>query len=151
VDPTEDLIASVLDAVRLDILQVYGRAGSAGALKARFGLPVWRPVGVATRADLPASAGPADALLIEAKPPAEATRPGGNAVSFDWPMMRGWQAPAPWVLAGGLTPDNVADAIEMTGASAVDVSSGVERSKGVKDGTLIRAFIHAAKGNRPGF
>jgi phosphoribosylanthranilate isomerase len=148
VDPTEDLIASVLDVVRLDILQVYGRADSIGALKARFGLPVWRPVGVATRADLPVGSEDSDAILIEAKPPAEATRPGGNAVSFDWSMMRGWKAPSPWVLAGGLTPDNVATAIEMTGATAVDVSSGVERAKGVKDPALIRRFVSAAKGGR---
>ncbi len=145
VDPTDDLIASVLAVFRLDILQVYGRVDALGALKQRFGLPVWRPVGIATRADLPASAGQADALLMEAKPPPEATRPGGNAVSFDWSMLRGWSAPAPWLLAGGLTPDNITAAIEMTGATAVDVSSGIERSRGVKDPALIQAFIAAAK------
>ena len=112
----------------------------------RFGLPVWRPVGIATRADLPASAGDADALLLEAKPPADATRPGGNAVRFDWAMLNGWTAPAPWLLAGGLTPDNVAEAIRLTGAVAVDVSSGVEKEKGRKDPALIRSFIERARG-----
>ena len=76
---------------------------------------------------------------------ARATRPGGNAVSFDWSMLRGWRAPAPWILAGGLTPDNVAAAIRQTGAQAVDVSSGVESAAGVKDPALIRAFIDAAR------
>jgi len=108
-------------------------------------LPIWRPVGIATSADLPASSLDADALLLEAKPPAEATRPGGNATSFEWGLLRHWAAPAPWILAGGLTPDNVAAAISETGAGAVDVSSGVERQRGVKDPALIRAFIREAK------
>jgi phosphoribosylanthranilate isomerase len=144
VDPTEALIASVLDAVRLDILQIYGPADVAG-LKARFGLPVWRPAGVAAAADLPVDSGGADALLIEAKAPPQATRPGGNATTFDWPVLRGWVPPAPWLLAGGLTPDNVAAAVRITGATAVDVSSGVERTKGAKDPTLIRAFVQQAR------
>ncbi|MFO1029088.1 MAG: phosphoribosylanthranilate isomerase [Acetobacteraceae bacterium] len=145
VDPTDDLIASVLAAVPLSALQVYGRDVSPARLRARFGLPVWRPVGIAAPADLPVSSQDADALLLEAKPPADATRPGGNAVSFDWSMLRGWTAPCPWMLAGGLTPDNVAEAIRMTGATAVDVSSGVEREKGRKDPALIRRFIACAK------
>lgn len=143
VDPTPDTIAATLDAVRLDALQLYGALDLA-LLRARFGLPVWRPVGVATAADLP-SAIDADRLLIEAKPPPAATRPGGNAVAFDWPILKGWQPPAPWILAGGLTVDNVAEAIRITGAAAVDVSSGVERTRGVKDPGLIRAFIANAR------
>ena len=119
-------IAATLETVRLDILQLYG-ALDLPALRARFGLPIWRAVGVATAADLPTDAGGADRLLLEAKPPPEATRPGGNAVRFDWSLLRGWSAPAPWILAGGLTVDNVAEAIRITGATAVDVSSGVER------------------------
>ena len=83
--------------------------------------------------------------MVEAKPPAGATRPGGNAASFDWSLLQGWKAPAPWMLAGGLTPDNVGEAIHITGASAVDVSSGVEGARGVKDPALIRAFIAAAR------
>jgi phosphoribosylanthranilate isomerase len=145
VDPTEDAIAAVLAEVKLDILQLYGALENLPALRARFALPVWRARGLASRADLPGDAGGADALLLEAKPPPDATRPGGNAVSFDWSILAGWQAPAPWLLAGGLTPDNVAEAIRVTGATAVDVSSGVESSRGVKDQALIRAFIANAK------
>jgi phosphoribosylanthranilate isomerase len=140
VDPTAEAIAAVLDTMRLDVMQLYGRLDFAG-LRARFGLPVWRAVGVDTAADLPSDAGGADALVLEAKPPAAATRPGGNATRFDWSLLRGWSAPAPWILAGGLTPDNVADAIRSTGATTVDVSSGVERARGVKDPALIRRFI----------
>jgi phosphoribosylanthranilate isomerase len=148
VDPAIEAIASVLDAVRLDILQVYGRAELPG-LRARFGLPVWRATGIDTSADLPREAGGADALLLEAKPPPAATRPGGNAVRFDWSLLRGWNAPAPWILAGGLTPDNVAEAIRATGATTVDVSSGVEQSRGVKDPALIQAFIANARAVAP--
>ncbi|HEY6432679.1 MAG TPA: N-(5'-phosphoribosyl)anthranilate isomerase, partial [Acetobacteraceae bacterium] len=82
--------------------------------------------------------------VIEAKPPELATRPGGNAARFDWSVLCGWRAPIPWTLAGGLSPDNVAGAIRATGASAVDVSSGVERAPGIKDPALIRAFVAAA-------
>jgi phosphoribosylanthranilate isomerase len=85
-------------------------------------------------------------LVMEPEPSPGATRPGGNAVRFDWSLLRGWTAPAPWILAGGLTVDNVAEAIRTTGASAVDVSSGVERARGVKDPALIRAFIANARG-----
>jgi phosphoribosylanthranilate isomerase len=145
VDPTEDAIAAVLAEVKLDILQLYGALENLSVLRARFGLPIWRACGLASRADLPRDAGGADALLLEAKAPPDATRPGGNAASFDWSILAGWQAPAPWLLAGGLTPDNVAEAIRITGATAVDVSSGVEKAPGVKDQALIRAFIANAK------
>ena len=145
VDPTEAAIGAALDEIRLDILQLYGAPERIPALRARFGLPVWRARGVAVASDLPADTGGADAWLIEAMPPADATRPGGNAVSFDWTILRGWQAPGPWLLAGGLDPDNVAEAIRVTGACAVDVSSGVERTRGVKDPELVRAFIRNAK------
>ena len=144
VDPTPDMVAAVVDTVRLDVLQLYGRM-ALPALRARFGLPVWHAIGLAEAADLPADAGGADALVLEAKPPPDATRPGGNAAQFDWSLLRGWHAPAPWILAGGLTPDNVAAAIRATGARAVDVSSGVERARGEKDPALIRAFIANAR------
>jgi phosphoribosylanthranilate isomerase len=144
VDPAPEAVATALDTVRLDILQVYGAVDLA-ALRARFGLPIWRPIGVAMAADLPVAAGAADRLLIEAKPPPDATRPGGNAVRFDWSLLRGWHAPVPWILAGGLTADNVAEAVRITGAWAVDVSSGVELTRGVKDPALIRAFIANAR------
>jgi phosphoribosylanthranilate isomerase len=145
VNPTEAMIAEVLEAVPLDILQLYGAGDALAALRARFGRPVWRPVGVATTDDLPTSLEGADALLVEAKPPPDATRPGGNAVCFDWTLTRAWHAPGRWLLAGGLDPDNVADAIRVSGAEAVDVSSGVERAKGVKDPALIQAFIRHAR------
>jgi phosphoribosylanthranilate isomerase len=145
VDPTEADIEAVLADVRLDILQIYAEAARAAELRARFGLPIWRAVGVATRADLPGPEAGVDAHVVEAKAPPGATRPGGNAVSFDWSVTSGWVAPNPWILAGGLTPANVAEAIAASGACAVDVSSGVERSKGVKDPALIAAFITKAK------
>jgi phosphoribosylanthranilate isomerase len=144
VDPTTEAIGAALDAVPLDVLQLYGPADIA-ALRARFALPVWRGVGVDTAADLPRETGGADALVLEAKPPPAATRPGGNAVRFDWSLLRDWIAPAPWILAGGLTPDNVAEAIRAAGATTVDVSSGVESARGVKDPALIRRFINLAR------
>lgn len=144
VKPSEEEIAAVLGVVALDILQLYVPADRAMALRARFGLPVWRAVGVSVAADLPDSAAE-DGLLVEAKAPAGATRPGGNAVSFDWRILAGWRAPVPWMLAGGLAPGNVAEAIRVSGAPAVDVSSGVERAPGVKDPALIRQFIAAAR------
>jgi phosphoribosylanthranilate isomerase len=143
VDPTPDTIAATLDTMRLDILQLYGVL-DLPALRARFGLPIWHAIGIATAADLPVVSGGADRLLLEAKPPPDATRPGGNAARFDW-SLSGWTSPAPWILAGGLTVDNVAEAIRTTGAQAVDVSSGVERTRGVKDPALIRAFIANAR------
>jgi phosphoribosylanthranilate isomerase len=145
VDPTVETISQVLETVKLDVLQIYGALDDVAAIRRRFGLPVWRAVGITGAADLPADPQGADRLLLEAKPPAGADRPGGNATSFDWSVLRGWSAPAPWILAGGLTPANVATAIRETGADAVDVSSGVERSKGAKDQHLIRAFIASAK------
>ncbi len=144
VDPTPEAVAATLDVVRLDVLQVYGAVDLA-ALRTRFGLPIWQAVGVATAADLPVRSGGAERLVVEAKAPPEATRPGGNAVRFDWSLLRGWAAPAPWILAGGLTVGNVAEAVRVTGARAVDVSSGVESARGVKDPARIRAFIANAK------
>jgi phosphoribosylanthranilate isomerase len=144
VDPTPETIAATLGIVRLDILQLYG-ALDLPELRARFGLPVWHAVGIAAGRDLPTKSGGADMLVMEPEPPPGATRPGGNAVRFDWSLLRGWTAPVPWLLAGGLTVDNVSDAIRTTGAAAVDVSSGVERTRGVKDPALIRAFIATAR------
>ncbi|HEY1411208.1 MAG TPA: phosphoribosylanthranilate isomerase [Rhodopila sp.] len=145
VEPTEATIDRVLETAHLDILQIYGALDRLHAIRARFKLPIWRATGVSSPADLPTAPLGADRLLLEAKPPAGADRPGGNATVFDWSILRGWSAPAPWILAGGLTPANVADAIRQTGATAVDVSSGVEKAKGVKDLALIRAFIAAAR------
>jgi phosphoribosylanthranilate isomerase len=150
VAPTDDEVAAVLAAVPLNVLQIYDEPDRCAALRARFGVPVWRAVGLTTAADLPATAGAVDGFVIEAGPPEGATRPGGNAVAFDWSILRGWRAPLPGLLAGGLTPDNVAAAIRATAAQAVDVSSGVERARGKKDPDLIRAFAAAARVAAPG-
>ncbi len=145
VKPQDAEIAAVLAAVKLDVLQVYVDAPRAAEIRARFGLPVWRAVGVSAATDLPRDPGGVDGFVIEAKAPPGATRPGGNAVTFDWSILAGWHAPAPWLLAGGLGPDNVAEAIRATGATAVDVASGVEREKGIKDPALVAAFARAAR------
>ncbi len=145
VDPSDDFVADVLAVVTLDILQVVAPASRSAALKAKFGLPVWRAVGIVIPMDLPNSMDGADALLLDSKPPPGASRPGGNAVAFDWSMLQGWQAPGFWLLAGGLHPGNLAAAIAATGAPGVDVSSGVERAPGIKDPALIEAFIQAAR------
>ncbi len=144
VAPGDDEIAAALAALPLDILQIHATpAARAAEIRARFGRPVWRAVPVASPADLPHDAGGADALLLDAPAPPSATRPGGNANCFDWSLLAGWRAPGEWVLAGGLTPANVAAAVQATGAKIVDVSSGVEGSPGVKDPALIRRFLAA--------
>ena len=145
VEPNEAEVAAALAEMRLDALQVYDAPEKTARLRARFGLPVWRPVGIATQADLPTAAEGADRLVLEARAPAGASRPGGNAARFDWSLPRDWTPPAPWMLAGGLTPDNVSQAIRAAEATAVDVSSGVERRRGVKDPALIRAFVTAVR------
>lgn len=145
VDPSDDDVALALAALPLDVLQVHAGAGRAAALRTRFDVPVWHVIGVGTAADLPTSASGVDGLLLDAKAPPGATRPGGNALSFDWSILRGWGAPLPWLLAGGLTPGNVAEAVRVSEAPAVDVSSGVESARGVKNTALIRAFVQAAR------
>lgn len=145
VEPSDDEVARVLDVVPLDVLQIYADPGRASAMRRRFGLPVWLACGVATAAELP-TATTFDRLVIEARPPAGAERPGGNGLRFDWRLTAGWTAPAPWLLAGGLSADNVAEAVRQSGATAVDVSSGVESAPGIKQPSLIRRFIAAAKG-----
>lgn len=151
VDPADDQIAAVLAALPLDILQLHGEETPArcAAIRARFGVPVMKALGVAAPVDLDvlAAYAPAvDRFLLDAKPPPEATRPGGNALAFDWSLTAGRAIPRPWLLAGGLTPGNVAEAIRISGAPGVDVSSGVERGRGIKDPALIAAFIRAARG-----
>lgn len=151
VNADDDFLASVLDHVALDMIQMHGTESPArvAAVKARFGLPVMKAVGVSGPQDLDALWDyglVADQLLVDAKPPKEAALPGGNGVAFDWRLLVGRKWLKPWMLAGGLTPDNVAQAIRLTAAPAVDVSSGVERAPGVKDTALIRAFVAAASG-----
>lgn len=147
VAPTEADIAAALAAVRLDALQIYANAERSAALRTQFGIPVWRAVGLSGSGDLPELMEGADALVLEARAPADASRPGGNARAFDWSLLAGWTAPGFWLLAGGLDPGNVAEAVRATGATAVDVSSGVERAPGIKDPALIRAFVAAARGS----
>jgi len=151
VDPTDEELTSVLSSVPLDWLQLHGRERPerVAAVRARFGLPVLKAVGVETRAEaeeaVAAYAPVADALLFDAKPAPGATRPGGNAVAIDASCLAGLSCPLPWLLAGGLTPGTVAEAIRLSGAPGVDVSSGVERALGDKDAGLIRAFVAAAR------
>lgn len=141
VEPTAADVQAVLDTVPLDALQVFGSIALCQQLRAAFGLPVWRAIGVAEKTDLPTDGQGLDGFLIESKAPAGATRPGGNAKAMDWRLLEGWNAPAPWLLAGGLNAGNVADAIRLTTAPGVDVSSGVETAPGVKSAALIREFI----------
>lgn len=135
--------------VPLDMLQLHGKESPERVLeiKARYGLPVMKAVGIADAADLPALETyleVADQILVDAKPPRDAVLPGGNGLAFDWRLIAGRRWPVPWMLAGGLTPDNVEEAIAMTGAQQVDVSSGVEQAPGVKDPARIAAFCAAA-------
>jgi phosphoribosylanthranilate isomerase len=142
-DPAE--IEAVLDIVPLDVLQIYADDAACKAAADSFGLPVWRPIGVKTACDLPEQAGAAAGFVIESAPAADATRPGGNAMPLDWSLLAGWQAPGPWLLAGGLTAENVIEAIVKSGAHGVDVSSGVETLPGVKSPSLIKRFIANAR------
>lgn len=148
VNPDDRLLDAVLTHTRLDIIQLHGTESPErlDAIRLEFGLPVMKAVPISTAADLASAEhffAAADSLLFDAKPPADATRPGGNAESFDWSLMAGRKWPLPWMLAGGLTPENVAEAVRVTGARAVDVSSGVEDAAGVKNPLKIKAFLEA--------
>jgi phosphoribosylanthranilate isomerase len=150
VDAEDARIAEVLAALPLDILQLHGEEtpGRCAAIRARFGLPVMKVLGIATPADLDHLAGYApvvDVFLLDAKAPPGAALPGGNATPFDWTLLAGRAIPRPWLLAGGLTPANVAQAIAASGAPGVDVASGVEGARGVKDPARIAAFVAAAR------
>ena len=149
VNPDDAALDLTLAAAPLDILQLHGSEtpDRVAQIKARTGLPVMKAVGIATPDDLPALTDyglVADLVLVDAKPPKDATLPGGNGLAFDWRLLTGRRWLRPWLLAGGLTPQNVAEAIRLTGAPGVDVSSGVETAPGVKDHGLIRDFIAAA-------
>ncbi|GBQ20241.1 phosphoribosyl anthranilate isomerase [Acetobacter estunensis NRIC 0472] len=144
VNPTDEQIAETLDNVSLDILQLYTTPERAQVIRQKFGLPVWLSVAVSTQNDLPTTA-LADRFVIESRPPEGATRPGGNGLAFPWHLTRAWQAPASWMLAGGLRPETVAQAIRESAANAVDVASGVESTPGVKDPDAIAHFIAAAR------
>lgn len=149
VDADDAALAAIVEALAPDLLQLHGAETPSRVreVKARFGLPVIKAVGVATAGDVEAAnayEGVADLLLFDAKPQANSMVPGGAGVSFDWELLRNIDA-ANWMLSGGLDPENVAGAIRRTGAQAVDVSSGVERERGVKDAAKIAAFVAAAR------
>jgi phosphoribosylanthranilate isomerase len=148
VDPDDSLLADRLAAGAFDLIQLHGAETPArvAAIKALTGKPVMKAIKVAASADvergIAAFAGVADRLMFDA---AESTLPGGNARAFDWTILSGRTVPKPWFLAGGLRADNVGEAVRVTGARAVDVSSGVESSRGVKSIELIRAFLERVK------
>ncbi len=149
VDADDALLDAIVAAGRFAMLQLHGRESPArvAALRARHGLPVMKAVGVATAEDLApiaAYAGIADQLLLDARPPEGAALPGGNGLAFDWRLVARLRWDGPWMLAGGLAPGNVAEAVRRTGAAQVDVSSGVESAPGVKDPALMAAFAAAA-------
>ncbi|EME71190.1 N-(5'-phosphoribosyl)anthranilate isomerase [Paramagnetospirillum caucaseum] len=150
VDPDDATLDAVLTRVRLDLLQLHGRETPerVEAIRLEYGLPVMKMLPVSEPADLDAAEpylAVADRLLFDAKPPKGALLPGGNATSFDWSILTGRKWGLPWMLAGGLTPANVAEAVRISGALCVDVSSGVESAPGVKDAEKIQAFIRAAR------
>lgn len=149
VDASDETIGEALAAARLDALQLHGQETPkrAAQLGARFGLPVWKALSVASAGDVARAdnyAGAADLVLFDAKTP-KGTLPGGMGLSFDWRLVAQWRGPVAWGLAGGLTPDNVAEAVRLTGAPLIDTSSGVESAPGVKDDERIRAFCRAVR------
>ncbi|MFP7570144.1 phosphoribosylanthranilate isomerase [Marivita sp. S2033] len=149
VNADDALLDAITGSVAIDMLQLHGSESPerVSELRKRYGLPVMKAVGVADADDVAALdryADVADQLLVDAKPPKSATLPGGNGVAFDWRLIANRRWSVPWMLAGGLTPDNVAEAIALTGARQVDVSSGVEAAPGIKDAALIRSFVAAA-------
>ncbi len=152
VNPNDDHLWRILDIVTLDVLQLHGREtpDRVADVRRRFGLPVWKAASIADAGDVErarAYEDIADAVLFDAKPPKDHTNalPGGNAIAFDWRLVRDLEWRGRWILSGGLTPENVGAALRLTGAPAVDVSSGVENVPGEKDPALIRAFLAACE------
>lgn len=153
VNADNHFLDEITGQVPLDMLQLHGAETPERVLeiRARYGLPVMKAVGIADAADLQRATAfgeVSDQLLLDAKPPKNADLPGGNGLPFDWRLIKGQKWACPWMLAGGLTPDNVAEAIALTGAMQVDVSSGVESAPGIKDAGLIRTFIENARSGR---
>ena len=149
VDADDATLDALMAEVPIDMLQLHGHESPerVAAVKARFGLPVMKAVGVAGEADLAALetyGRVADQILVDAKPAPGADLPGGNGLAFDWRLIAGRRWPVPWMLAGGLTAENVGEAIRLTGARQVDVSSGVESAPGFKDPVKIEDFLEAA-------
>ncbi len=147
------LLEAAVNALDLDWLQLHGKESpdEVARLKQKTGLRVMKAIGVSEAEDVAKASeyfDAADAMLFDAKPPKGSILPGGNAVSFPWEIMRGAELPEKWMLAGGLTPNNLAEAVKLSQASILDVSSGVESSPGVKSKSLIEAFLRAAKAAR---
>jgi phosphoribosylanthranilate isomerase len=154
VDANDETLLDIVAALKPDLLQLHGTEtpDRVVAVRTRYGRPVMKALPVAGRDDLAPVrlyAKVADRLLFDARAPKEATRPGGLGRAFDWTLLRGLDPGVPFMLSGGLDPDNVAEALRITGAPGVDVSSGVEHVPGVKDPGRIRAFIQAARGGEP--
>ncbi len=152
VDPDDALVDRVA-ALGIGMLQLHGRETPqrVAEIRARTGLPVMKAVGIGGAEDLSRIAEyepVADQLLVDARPPAGASRPGGNATAFDWRLIAGRRWARPWMLAGGLDAANVAEALRLTGAQQIDVSSGVESAPGIKDPALVDAFVAAARAAR---
>ena len=150
VDADDGTLDAIVEAVPLDMLQLHGHESPdrVAQVRARYRLPVMKAISLADESDLPAIfefSTIADQLLIDTKPPRGATLPGGNGVAFDWRLLAGRRWLRPWMLAGGLTAENVAEAVRLTGARQVDVSSGVESAPGVKDAARIAVFCNATK------
>jgi len=148
VSPDDSFLHEVIAAAPLDAIQLHGKEDPArvAEVKALTGLPVWKAVSIAEPVDVDRAAAyfeTADRLLFDAKPPKGSVLPGGNAVSFDWRLLAGTDWPVPWLLSGGLHTGNIAQAVRLTGARAVDVSSGVESAPGRKNPARIRAFLDA--------
>lgn len=150
VDADDATLDNITDALAPDILQLHGKESVARLrdIKQKFGRPVMKAVPVETAADLavlPGYAAVADRILFDARPPKEATRPGGLGAPFDWHLLQNLELELPYMVSGGLSAGNVADALRVTRAGGVDVSSGVESAPGVKDPEMIRAFIRACR------
>ena len=144
------MLTNIVDVLQPDLLQLHGKETPArvSAIRQRFGLPVMKVLAIETKSDLgaiPLYATIADRLLFDARAPREATRPGGLGKPFDWHLLEGLDLSIPFMLSGGLDAANVAEALRITRAPGVDVSSGVESAPGVKDPDKIRAFIRAAR------
>ena len=150
VNADDDLLDQITETVPIDMLQLHGKETleRVTEIKQRYGLPVMKAVGVAGPEDLEnldTYLRVADQVLVDAKPPKDATLPGGNGLAFDWRLIAGRRWPVPWMLAGGLTEANVAEAMRLTGARQVDVSSGIESEPGVKDAALMQSFSAAVR------
>jgi phosphoribosylanthranilate isomerase len=150
VDADDAMLAGIVEALQPDILQLHGKETAArlGDIKQKFGLQLMKVIAVETASDLaalPGYAAVADSILFDAHAPREATRPGGLGAVFDWHVLEHLDLRLPFMVSGGLNAENVAEAVRVTRAGGVDVSSGVERAPGVKDPEMIRAFIRAAR------